>query len=390
MVRYFIGSILSPYDKETVAENDPTFAFSKEQADQLDLTDIPIRMEHHEDMVVGKCIKSWSADDGSKWVLGKLEGNTYQQRFSQYAVDKNETTGGAYYEGLSLQHVHRQMASGKAEKSAVEVSLVCEPRRSDCRIAFVDSDSVPDSNEIKNLEYIIKSGTNKMSTPAETPAPQTTEASPKEVPSTSPTMAGNMSKEQMMKIIIEQQKSLESNKTQENSELGELRKLKAEIERQRAEEMKKEQEKSMAMAQTLVNDWSETLDKEAMSDAQKQTILEASKAHPQEMIELLRVAHCASKKHKEAAARFSEYKALVEKTRLSQQFDAVMSKKPVEAKPAAPVVHAASNKKRKTMNDPELFLKALSQYNVTGSARDHMDAVSQIGVRKNYNRQTYY
>ena len=55
----------------------------------------------------------------------------------------------------------------------------------------------------------------------------------------------------------------------------------------------------------------------------------------------------------------------------------------------APVVHAAS-KKRKTMSDPEMFLKALSQYNSSGSARDHMQAVSQIGQRKNYQRREYY
>ena len=100
----------------------------------------------------------------------------------------------------------------------------------------------------------------------------------------------------------------------------------------------------------------------------------------------------ASKKWKETEQRFQEYKSLVEKNQLSKQFDAVMSKKSVvEQLPqtAAPVVHAAS-KKRKTMSDPEMFLKALSQYNSSGSARDHMAAVSQIGQRKNYQRREYY
>ena len=88
----------------------------------------------------------------------------------------------------------------------------------------------------------------------------------------------------------------------------------------------------------------------------------------------------------------------MEKQQLSKQFDAVMAKKsiaPVEHQaPAhqAPVVHAASKKRKvSSMSDPEMFLKALSQYNVnSGSARDHMKAVSQIGARKSYNRQTYY
>ncbi|MAD24523.1 MAG: hypothetical protein CMO44_10175 [Verrucomicrobiales bacterium] len=396
MVRYFIGSILSPYEKESVAENDPTFGFTKAQADSLDVVGKPIRMEHNKDMVVGKIVKQFASDDGSLWVMGKLDGSGYQERFAQYAVDKNPDTGGAYYQGLSLQHVHRQLASGKSEKTAVEVSLVCEPRRSDCRIAYVDSDNIPDSDQIKNMEYILKGGINKMETATANPPTEVKEVAQENVESVEQKtdIAGNMTKEQMMKIIIEQQKSLEVSKTTQNSELEELRQLKQEIERQKAEELKKEQEKSHAMAQSLVNDWSQQLDKDSMSDAQKTQILETAQKHPHELIELLRVAHCASKKAKEAEARFNEYKSLVEKTQLSQQFDQVMSKKkapaPVVQQPQVPVVHAASNKKRKTMSNPELFLRAMSSFAPSGSARDHMEQVSKIGVRKKYTRESYY
>lgn len=402
MVRYFIGSVLSPYEKEEVAENDETFAFSRQQADELDLTNIPVRMEHHPDMKVGHIIRSWSEKDGSKWCLGKLEGNGFQNVFSQHAVDKNPETGRPYYEGLSLQHAHIQLASGKnqtSRKEAIEVSLVCEPRRSDCRIAFVDGvgEEEPKADEIKKSQYILKQPIKKMSTDkavTETPAPAQDVSSQQNgaVDDGKSSMSATMSKEAMMKIIIEQQKSLEASKTQQNDELEELRKLKAEIERQKEEEKRKAAEKSYAMAQTVVNQWSESLDKDQMSDATKQTILDASKSHPEQMIELLRVAHCASKKWKETQQRFDEYKSLVEKNQLSKQFDAVMSKKSVvEQAPqvSAPVVHAAS-KKRKTMSDPEMFLKAISQYNSSGSARDHMQAVSQIGARKTYQRREYY
>ena len=132
MVRYFIGSVLSPYEKEECAEGDETFGFTREQADSLDLRNIPVRMEHHPDMKVGHIIRSWSEKDGSKWCLGKLEGKGFQNVFSQHAVDKNPDTGKPYYEGLSLQHAHIQLASGKTQtskKEAIEVSLVCDPRR---------------------------------------------------------------------------------------------------------------------------------------------------------------------------------------------------------------------------------------------------------------------
>lgn len=401
MVRYFIGSVLSPYEKEEVAEGDATFAFTREQADALDLTNIPVRMEHHPDMKVGHIIRSWSEKDGSKWCLGKLEGDGFQNQFSQHAVDKNPDTGKPYYEGLSLQHAHIQLASGKrqtSKKEAIEVSLVCEPRRSDCRIAFVDGDGEeePKADQIKKTTYILKQPINKMSAD-KTVTETNTSTQPNEQIKNAPvedgknSMAGTMSKEAMMKIIIEQQKTLEQSKTQQDNELEELRKLKAEIEKQKAEEKRKQAEKSYAMAQTVVNQWSESLDKEQMSDTTKQTILDASKSHPEQMIELLRVAHCASKKWKETEQRFQEYKSLVEKNQLSKQFDAVMSKKSgVEQIPQpTAVVHAAS-KKRKTMSDPEMFLKALSQYSCSGSARDHMEAVSQIGARKSYQRREYY
>jgi chemotaxis protein histidine kinase CheA len=402
MVRYFIGSVLSPYEKEECAEGDETFAFTRKQADELDLTNIPVRMEHHPDMKVGHIIRSWSEKDGSKWCLGKLDHDGFQGKFSQHAVDKNPDTGKPYYEGLSLQHAHIQLASGKhstAKKEAIEVSLVCEPRRSDCKIAFVDGEDEPKQDQIKKTTYILKQTPNKMSTDKNVSEATPEQVNPGAESSTANdgknSMAGTMTKEAMMKIIIEQQKTLEQSKNQQNDELEELRKLKQEIERQKEDEKRKQAEKSYAMAKTVVDQWSETLDKQEMSDATKQTILDASKTHPEQMIELLRVAHCASKKYQEANARFNEYKSLMEKTQLSKQFDAVMAKKAipaaVEQAPArqAPVVHAAS-KKRKVMSDPEMFLKALSQYNSSGSARDHMEAVSQIGARKSYNRQTYY
>ena len=399
MVRYFIGSVLSPYEKEEKAEGDPTFGFTRQQADALDLSNLPVRMEHHPEMEVGRIIKSWSDTDGSKWVMGKLQGTNFQNAFSQHAVDKNPDTGKPYYEGLSLQHAHIQLASGKnqtTKKEVIEVSLVCDPRRSDCKIVYVESDSEPNHDQLKKSQYILKQTPNKMSTentvtetPQQNETAQPTETAP--VEDGKSTMAGAMTKEAMMKIIIEQQKSLEQKKTNQNSELEELRQLKAQIEKQKEEEKRKESEKAYAMAQTVVNQWSETLDKETMSDATKQTILDASKNHPTEMLEMLRVAHCASKKAKEQEARFQEYKSLMEKTQVSKQFDAVMAKKQivVEQPKAAPVVHAAS-KKRKTMGDPELFLKALSQYNSSGSARDHMEAVSQIGARKQYQRREYF
>ena len=222
---------------------------------------------------------------------------------------------------------------------------------------FVDTDNEPNNTQIKKSQYILNHRASKMSTDtvtAETTKTVEQSEAVEQTPSSgSANVAGTMSKEQMMKIIIEQQKSIESQKDKDNTELEELRQLKAQIEKQKEEERKRQAEKSYAMAETLVNQWSQTLDKEAMSESTKQTILDASKSHPEQMLEILRVAHCASKKHREQKEQFENYKSLMEKSALSAQFDQVMSKKkvveqqPARVVPQAPVVHVASNKKEK-------------------------------------------
>ena len=90
---------------------------------------------------------------------------------------------------------------------------------------------------------------------------------------------------------------------------------------------------------------------------------------------------------------------------LQEKFEAVMSKKrpaptQVAVAPivAQEVVHAASTKRAKTnQSNVSRFLSAMSKYNTSGSARDHMDAVSKIGAgRRNMaprsapNRAPYY
>ena len=104
------------------------------------------------------------------WVLGKLNNDGIQSRFAKYAIDKG-ASGTAYYTGLSLQHTHTQYASGKSKKTPVEVSLCVNPRRADCRIAFVDSMLNHDESE-KVTYKILHHASNKMATEAPPEQPQ--------------------------------------------------------------------------------------------------------------------------------------------------------------------------------------------------------------------------
>merc|ERR1719473_1360526 len=190
-----------------------------------------------------------------------------------------------------------------------------------------------------------------------------------------------MSPEKMMEVIIQLQKEKDEKEAASASEKKELEELKAMLEKQEADKFKKDQAKSMAMVRALTDQWASELDQESMSDAQKESIVELAKNYPRESMELLRVAHCASKKASKQIEHLSQINKNTKQEVLTEKFEAVMQKRKPET-----VVHAAS-KKRKT--DVQHFLTAMKQYNVSGSARDHMEKVSQIGVRKKQ-RNTFY
>ncbi len=384
---YFIGNILSPTIGQPEAD-DPTFAFTRKESNNLDLTNCPIRMEHDENMQVGKVLRSWNDHNGSKWIIGKLNQKTYMDRFANHAINKDPLTNTTYYTGLSLQHEHiTHRASGKSHKKAIEVSLCVDPRRDDCRIAMVES--MPNLYQSEKLTYKLNNISNKMSeqTPkVEQPQEQTVT---KETVQSESQEADQlkMSPEKMMEVIIQLQKEKDEKEASTAAEKKELEELKAMLQKQEEDKFKKDQAKSMAMVRALTDQWASELDKESMTDAQKESIVELAKNYPRESMELLRVAHCASKKAKSTASEFESFKKMAEKTRLSEKFEAVMQKRKAPETPTTSVVHAASTKKKRK-TDVQHFLTAMKQYNVSGSARDHMEKVSQIGYRKK--RNTFY
>ena len=415
MPTYFIGNVLSPTDTQPEQE-DHTFAFTREEAANLDLIDKPIRMEHHSELEVGKITRHWQHEDGSVWVVGKLNDDGFQSKFAKHAITKDPETGASYYTGLSLQHCHTQYASGgSSKKEAIEVSLCVNPRRSDCRIAFVNSD--PNKEEREKVTYKIHSASfnkNDMSDISQEPAQNTAPAEVTEVEKSESNDMANMTNEQYMKVIIEQEEKLEELKkaqakemeelraykesvnAQKSTELEELRALKAEIEKQKAAEAESTRKKNLAYWKAI-----KEMDPEAMAeldDASQNAIKTLSETHPNEARALLHVAHCASKKTKNVISQFNEYKEMMKRTQLQQRFESVMSKKrQVEEPPRVQeVVHAASKRPRvantqeQSANRVSKFLETMKKYNTTGSARDHMDAVSKIGVRRSMNRAPYY
>jgi hypothetical protein len=392
MSKYFIGNILSPTKTQPEAD-DPTFAFTKEEAASLEMKGVPIRMEHHPEMEVGTIERSWGDSEGRMWVLGKLHNDGVQSKFAKYAIDKG-ASGTAYYTGLSLQHTHTQYASGKSIKTPVEVSLCVNPRRDDCRIALVDSMLNHDESE-KVTYKILQHASNKMA--SETPVEQTQETTVVETPApvepsaeTKPE-SNEMSREEMMKVIIQQQKELEESQTSKSTEQKELEELKAMLKKQKDEEASKTLAAAKATAEDLVNQWAKNLDKTEMTDENKQSIMQMARDFPEQSMQLLRVAHCASKAHAAQIKKFNEFKDMSEKMQLQEKFEAVMQKKRPRAEPVVQQrVHAASTKKQKK-NTENMALSIIQQYRASGSARDHMTAMSEYQTPKRRNtRAPYY
>lgn len=388
MPKYFIGNILSPTDTQPESD-DPTFAFTREETESLSMSGVPIRMEHHPDMVVGEIKRGWSDNEGRKWVLGKINDDTLQSRFAKYAIDKH-TTGTAYYTGLSLQHTHTQFASGKSKKTPIEVSLCVNPRRNDCRIAFVDSQL--NQRQTEKVTYkILQHASNKMSSEPQVETVEVQEAqvveTPVEVKDGSPS---EMSKEEMMKVIIKQQQELEDSQTSKTKEQTELQELKALLKKQKDEEASKTLAAAKATAEDLVNQWAKNLDKTEMTDENKESIMKMAREFPEQSMQLLRVAHCASRAHAAQIKKFDEFKHMTEKMQLKNKFEQVMQKKRPRSEPVVhQQVHAASTKKQKK-NTENMALNIVRQYRASGSARDHMTSISEYQTPKRRNRAPYY
>lgn len=382
MAKYFIGNILSPTDTQPEAD-DPTFAFTREETESLDMEGIPIRMEHHPDMEVGVIKRAWTDSDGRKWVLGSLRDNSLQSKFAKYAVSKGEN--GAYYTGLSLQHSHTQYASGKSKKHAIEVSLCVNPRRNDCRIAFVDGELNHDETE-KVTYKILEHASNKMA--SETPQEQPKETQP-ETQVEAPQESKQMSAEEMMQVIIDQQKLIDESKSKETEEQKELKELKSMLQKQKDEEAAKTLAAAKALSEDLVNQWAANLDKTEMTEENKESIMKMAREFPEQSMQLLRVAHCASKAHAAQIKKFNEFKEMTEKVQLREKFEAVMHKKRPASAIQAPAVqvHAASTKKQKK-NTENMALGIVQMYRSSGSARDHMSAISDYQTPKR--RAPYY
>ena len=80
----FVGNVLPPSGHHP--EGDPTFDFNTKESKNMDLSGVPIRIEHEPGLAVGHVKKSWVENNGQKWIMGELDNNTLESNYANHAI----------------------------------------------------------------------------------------------------------------------------------------------------------------------------------------------------------------------------------------------------------------------------------------------------------------
>ena len=379
MPSFFVGNVLPNTD--ATGENDPTFDFTKEESQSMDLNDVPIRIEHAEGLAVGHVQRHWNDSDGKKWILGKVDDSTLEGRFASNALQPS-SDGHRLYTGLSLQHVHTSFSDGTTKKRPIEVSLCTEPRRAGCNVISTQQQSATGSSETKKTEYITQHQASiKMSAPIEETQVETPETeTQKQVAETpAPAETGVTNQEDLMKLVINQESELGDTKMALEKAHSELAKLQEQWKQQQDNAELETKSKAEALSKALVDSWSASLPADMMTDENKKAIFAMAQNYPKESVKMLEIAHKASAKYKtDLDSLASQAQAKSKRALETQVMDIVTKKRRVASGVAPPqqqsVVHAASAKVAAVRN-PFAFNSTKTQSSSMNSVRDRNPAL---------------
>tara|TARA_B110001452_G_scaffold236407_1_gene215678 strand:+ start:5242 stop:6402 length:1161 start_codon:yes stop_codon:yes gene_type:complete len=381
---YFVGNVLPSSSDQ--GEDDPTFDFTTDESRQMNLRDVPIRIEHEEGLAVGTVQRDWTDSDGKKWILGKVDSDTLEGRYAGHAIQPS-STGHTLYKGLSLQHVHTSFSNGLTAKRPIEVSLCVEPRRPGCDITCVDRS--------KKKEYITHLASRQnMSESIVDTTPETTETVADSAPETMQvTQENGSNREELMKLVIDQESELSSSKTALEQAHAELQKLQSAWSERENNEKLQTKSKAEALSKALVESWTASLPGDMMTDDNKKAIYALAQNFPQESVKMMEIAHKASKKYKQDLDSLAAQQQIKQKRQLESRVHDIVTKKRRIVPDTRSVVHAASVKKHNPFafnasntsssamsgvraRNPELF-KALSGFS-SGNLRDRMGQIANI------------
>lgn len=387
----FIGNVLPATGHKP--EGDSTFDFNSDESRRLDLVGVPLRIEHQGSLPIGKVTKSWDGKNGSKWIMGEIENEKgFASLYANHAI-KPDSQGHTLYKGLSLQHVHQAWADGTTNKRPVEISICGEPRRPDCYIRAV--------SETGKNEYIAhKASVNSTMATEQSNAPTTTETPTESTPvtdavGTTPTdsapvdappsqeeqAARNVanSQEELMKMFLAQDGKNNELVAQLEQIKKEKEALEAKWKEREANEQIATQSKAEALSKALVEQWTNQLGPENMTEENKKAIFALAHEHPQASMQMMEIAHKASAKYANTRSALIESEAMSKKRLLEQQVvDTIMKRRrtgeaPIESAHAASVKTIEKAVEQKPSFNPFVSQKTAAKVeNTFASSNAHL------------------
>lgn len=343
---HFIGNVL-PSQQE--ADQHPesgtrSFHITEEESADMDLTGVPIRLEHADSLTLGTVQKSWNDTSGRKWVIGEINDDSVESKFA----GKDLMSSNALFKGLSLQHVHNEYSDGSTTKNPVEISLVREPRRPGCHVAVVRA-SVSDKSNYKSTpgnHGDMSDAAQTDNTPAAPPAPADDTAKQTDAKSEPET-----SNTDLMKQVLgfhQANEALEKQKSELQSELDEMKKANE----LRQKKQKEEQEQYIKKLTDSVLEQVVSLSPDFKGADTTEAINKMAESHPQEVRRVLEIAHCASQKNAELEQKLKAAEESFERRLLESKYNEVVQNKAGVHVPESSTTVQASAKKRKVDDGP--------------------------------------
>lgn len=415
---YFIGNVLDNNINNEKNQSE-SFDITDEEAEAMNLENVPICVEHEDDMNVGEIKKSW-VDDGKLYVMGKINDNTLKEKFAKHAINEK------LYSGLSLHHKFVKYSDGSSKKTPVEISLCNSPRRRNCNINFFNQIK----EETKTTDYIYKNdksqtiekkeGKKKMSDNAKTDEPQTkpmeevkTEQPPSEAQSPAEEGFG-MSQEKMAQMMIEMQKKIDASEARyadlnamKNKSETDLKILQQQISEEKQKVREKHIKATDALGKAVLERWQNSLGKAMDGTNIGNSMRTLQEKYPEETKAIFEIAHKASSKYEELEQELKLRKEQFERANLEERFRNIVNKQtPVVATTsvnAAPVEVVSESfrcsKKQRTEEpkndkgtggtDAAVWAKMLQENTYGGSLSDTMGELSKINQDRRMFSYTY-
>jgi len=317
MVR-FIGNILTSHaDADEHPEREvKRFHITPDEARSMDVTGLPVHLEHAGNVKVGEVTRSWDDEDGKKWVLANVDTSGIAGKY----VRNDLVSGEPRYNGLSLQHMYREYSDGTSTKEPLEISICKEPRRPGCNIIHAATESprykMPcheKGSSLMSSEQVTNEAV------AEDPKPDVVSASVVAQPTPSTT--------QLMAEVVEasrQNDELQKKLEEQTAALAAVEEREATV---KAESLRHQTEIATKLGDAVLEHVAK-LDPELANEDTTKAINTLREKYPQEIARVMEVACCASKHAQKLEVELARSKEDNDRKLMEQAYHAAVATRP--------------------------------------------------------------